>query len=432
MTVMKIDLAFGKTGITVDLPEGFHYRVLEARTATPLPDWQSALDAALDHPIGAPPLAELARGKPSAAISVCDITRPAPNRLTLPPVLRRLEQAGIPREGITILIATGLHRAATAGEIREICGEDIAATYRVVNHDARDLSSHRHLGTTRSGTPVHIDERFAGAGLHITLGFIEPHLMLGYSGGRKLIAPGLAAQETIKVLHSPKFMRDARAVEGSIEDNPLHRELLEIARMARHDFMVDVALARDRSIAAVFAGDPVAAHRCGVEFVSHVLLETLDEPVDAAITSSAGYPLDLTYYQCIKGVTAASHIVKPGGSILIAAACTEGAGAPEFARMLRAGLSDAAFLESIKGAPVTVDQWQLEKLAMVTTRQSVGWYVPGLPAEYHAGLWGKSYATLRAGIAGIASTLPSGAKIAVIPEGPYVLAKARAGEMAVR
>jgi nickel-dependent lactate racemase len=164
MTVMKIDLAFGKTGITVDLPEGFHYRVLEARTATPLPDWQSALDAALDHPIGAPPLAELARGKPSAAISVCDITRPAPNRLTLPPVLRRLEQAGIPREGITILIATGLHRAATAGEIREICGEDIAATYRVVNHDARDLSSHRHLGTTRSGTPVHIDERLPEPG----------------------------------------------------------------------------------------------------------------------------------------------------------------------------------------------------------------------------------------------------------------------------
>ena len=251
-------------------------------------------------------LAELARGKRSAAISVCDITRPAPNRLTLPPVLRRLEQAGIPRDGITILIATGLHRAATDSEIREICGEEIAAAYRVVNHDARDLSSHRHVGSTKSGTPVYVDERFAAADLHLTLGFIEPHLMLGYSGGRKLIAPGLAAQETIKVLHSPKFMRDPRGVEGSIDDNPLHRELLEIARLVRHDFIVDVALARDRSIAGVFAGDPELAHANGVDFVSRVLLETLDEPVDAAITSSAGYPLDLTYYQCIKGVTAAS------------------------------------------------------------------------------------------------------------------------------
>src|SRR5437667_12360708 len=140
---MRIDLAFGKTGLAVDLPERFRYRVLEARSAKPLPDWQGALEAALDQPISEAPLAELARGKQSAAISVCDITRPAPNRRTLPPVLRRLEQAGIPRDGIAILIATGLHRPATDDEIREICGAEIAASYRVVNHDARNLESHR-------------------------------------------------------------------------------------------------------------------------------------------------------------------------------------------------------------------------------------------------------------------------------------------------
>ena len=213
--------------------------------------------------------------------------------------------------------------------------------------------------------------------------------MLGYSGGRKLVAPGLAAQETIKVLHSPKFMRDARAVEGSIEDNPLHRELLEIARMARHDFMLDVALARDRSIAGVFAGDPELAHRAGVEFVSQVLLQTLEEPVDAVITTSAGYPLDLTYYQCIKGVTAASHIVKPGG--------VDPAGRRLHRRRGRAGVRPHVARGYVRrrvsghasqGAPVTVDQWQLEKLAMVTTRQRLHWYVPGLPAEYHAGVVG--------------------------------------------
>jgi nickel-dependent lactate racemase len=164
--------------------------------------------------------------------------------------------------------------------------------------------------------------------------------------------------------------------------------------------------------------------------VSGALLQTLDEPVDAAITTSAGYPLDLTYYQCIKGVTAASHIVKPGGSILLLAACTEGVGAPEFAAMLRAGLSDTEFLEKIKGAAVTVDQWQLEKLAMVTSRQHLDWYVPGLPPEYHLGLWGKSHASAESAIAALVSTLQRGAKIAVIPEGPYVLAKARECEMA--
>ena len=429
---MQIDLAFGKTGLAVDLPEGFHYRVLEARSATPLADWRSALEAALDRPIGTPPLLELARGKKSAAISVCDITRPAPNRQTLPPVLRRLQAAGIARENITILIATGLHRPATESEIQEICGEEIAAAYRVVNHDARNLTSHRHLGSTASGTPVYVDERFIAADLHITLGFIEPHLMLGYSGGRKLVAPGLAAQETIKVLHSPKFMRDERAVEGSIEDNPLHRELLEIARLARHDFLVDVALARNRAIAGVFAGHPERAHRAGVEFVSKVMLETLDEPVDAAITTSAGYPLDLTFYQAVKGVTAASQIVKPGGQILLAAACQEGAGAPEFRRMLLEGGSDAEFLARLQGAPVTVDQWQLEKLALVTTKQQLLWYVPGLPAEYHARLWGQSYPSIEAAVAALRSRLSPDANIAVIPKGPYVLAKAEAREAAVR
>ena len=428
---MHIDLAFGKTGLRARLPEGFHYRILEARTAAPLTDWQATLERALDDPIGAPPLAELALGNRSAAISVCDITRPAPNRLTLPPVLRRLKQAGIAPDAITILIATGLHRPATASEIHEICGGEIAAAYRVVNHDARNLSSHRHLGSTRSGTPVYIDERFAAADLHITLGFIEPHLMLGYSGARKLIAPGLAAQETIKVLHSPKFMRDARAIEGSIEDNPLHRELLEIARMARHDFIVDVALSRDRSIAGVFAGDPELAHRRGVDFVSEALIEMVDEPADAAITSSAGYPLDLTFYQCVKGVTAASHIVKPGGAILLAAACSEGAGAPEFTRMLGEGISDHEFLERIQGAPVTIDQWQLEKLALVTTRQRLLWYVPGLPAGYYAGLWGESYATVESALGALASTLEPGANVAVIPDGRYVLAKVRAHTMTV-
>jgi lactate racemase len=423
---MRAQVAFGKTGLTLELPAGFRYQVLEARSATPLADWEGAIATALRNPIGRPPLEELARGKRTAAISVCDITRPAPNPKTLPHILAALERGGIPAENITILIATGLHRAATEAEIRQIVGEAVAGRCRVENHDARNFASHRPLGKTASGTLVYIDERLVAADLHITLGFIEPHLMLGFSGGRKLIAPGLAAQETIKVLHSPKFMRDARAIEGSTEDNPLHRELLEIARMARHDFLLDVALARDRSIAGVFAGEPEKAHRRGVEFVSRAMLETLDEPVDAAITSAAGYPLDLTFYQTVKGVTAAAHIVKPGGRILVMGACEEGAGAPEFRQMLLAGMSDSDFLRQIASAPVVVDQWQLEKLALVTTEKQVFYYVPGLPAEYHPKLWGRSLATPASAVEAVLAGLPADARVAVIPEGPYVLANCRA------
>jgi nickel-dependent lactate racemase len=427
---MKVQLAFGKTRLPVDLPVGFRYRILEARSAAPLPDWRDALESALDAPSGAPPLVKMASGKQSAAISVCDITRPAPNSKTLAPLLHRLAQAGIAGENVTIIIATGLHRPASAGEIREIVGAEIAASYRVVNHDARDLAAHRYLGSTASGTPVYIDGRFAAADLHITLGFIEPHLMLGFSGGRKLIAPGLASQETIKVLHSPRFMRDRRAAEGSVEGNPLHRELIEIARMARHDFILDVALARDRSIAGVFAGHPEEAHRHGMSFVSEVMLEELEEPVDAAVTTAAGYPLDLTLYQAIKGVTAASHLVKPGGYILLSAACEEGVGAPEFRRMVLDGGTDAEFLERIEYAPVTVDQWQLEKLALATTRQHVLWHVPGVPPEYQNKLWGDCFPTVESALAHMAAILAPDANVAVIPDGPYVLGRARTHEMA--
>lgn len=420
-----MDFAYGKTGISVDLPANFNYQVLEARSAEALPDAAASLEAALDAPAAGPALFELAKGKRTVAISVCDITRPAPNRQVLPPILERLHRAGIAKDGVTILIATGLHRPASDAEIQEILGPDIARDYRVVNHNARELAEHRALGKTQSGTPVYIDERFMAADLHITLGFIEPHLMLGFSGGRKLIAPGLAAQETIKVLHSSKFMRDPRSVEGSVADNPLHHELLEIARLARHDFLVDVALTRTRQIAGVFAGHPEKAHAAGMQFVSRVMLEQLAEPVDAVITSCAGYPLDLTFYQAIKGITAAQHILKPGGKILLIAECQEGAGAPEFCQMLKKTASCSSFLSILAESAVEVDQWQLEKLALVAQKYEIVFHTPGLPSEYHQWLWGKAPATLEMAIAELTGGLPPDAKIALMPEGPYVLAKAR-------
>ncbi len=430
---MHVDVAFGKTGLNLELPDGFQYQVLEAHSAHPLKDALGAVTEALDNPVGCPPLTELARGKKSAAISVCDITRPAPNRLVLPPLLKRLESAGVERDAITILIATGLHRPAPPAEIEEIVGADIAGRYRVLNHDARNLSEHRHLGTTRSGTPVYIDRRFVDADLHITLGFIEPHLMLGYSGGRKLIAPGLAAQETVKVLHSPRFMRDARSHEGSIEDNPLHAELLEIARMAGHHFLVDAALSRGsadygrRPVAQIFAGSPEAAHAEGVEYVSRIMLETLPEPADAVITTAAGYPLDMTFYQAVKGVTAASHIVKPGGRILLIAECAEGTGASEFHRMLTGNASSTAFLKKLDSEPVEVDQWQLEKLALVQQNCELLFYVPGVAKEDRTSLWGPSFDTVYEAVTALTADLPRNARIAVIPEGPYVLARALKG-----
>ena len=419
---MRQQLAFGRHGLEIDLPDTHEYSVLKSPPIAHLSDPVASIEAALDRPVAGKSLAKLAEGKHTAAISVCDITRPAPNPIVLPPLLRRLQDAGIPKDGIRILIATGLHRAATPAEIRHIVGEEIAANFEVLNHDARNEAQHRRLGTTKSGTPVFVDERFISADLHISLGFIEPHLMLGFSGGRKLVAPGLAAEATIKELHSSRFMRDPRAREGSIDGNPLHAELLEIARMARHDFIVDVSLTRDRKIAAVFAGEPEAAHRAGVQFVSNAMMQTVQKAFDAVITTGAGFPLDMTFYQSIKGITAASQIVRQGGNILLFGACDEGVGAPEFSRMVSEHSSDTEFLRSIEGVPVTVDQWQLEKLALATQKAKVSYCVPGVPEQFLGGLWGPGFRSPAEAVQALFAQLQAESRIAIVPEGPYVLA----------
>jgi nickel-dependent lactate racemase len=212
-------------------------------------------------------------------------------------------------------------------------------------------------------------------------------------------------------------------------ENPLHRELLAIARLARHDFLLDVALTRRREIAAVFAGSPEEAHRQGAEFVAEVMLETLEEPVDAVVTTGAGYPLDLTFYQSIKGITAAAPLVKPGGTILLIGACEEGSGSPEFTRLLSEYRDAGQFLRDIGDRPVIVDQWQLEKLALVKQKADLMFYVPGLDSRFQACLWGPTFPTAPAAVQSLARQLPRGARVAIIPEGPYVLAQAAAAQL---
>jgi lactate racemase len=424
---MKSLFLFGKGGIEVSVPDGFDCHEIRSRKAVAVADEAAAVNEALDHPIACEPLVDLVRGRKTAAISVCDITRPAPNRITLPPLLARLHKAGIAGDSIIILIATGLHRAATREEVDIIVGPEISAKYRVVSHNARALEEHRYAGETRRGTPVYVDERFVSADLHITLGFIEQHLMLGFSGGRKLIVPGLAAQETIKVIHSPRFIREPLATEGSIAGNPLHQELLECARMVRHDFIVDVALTQERKIAGVFAGDPVKAHAAGVEFVENACLEEVDELADVVITSSAGFPLDLTFYQSAKGITAAAHIAKPGGRILIIAECAEGMGSEEYTRMVKNMKGGyAEYLDQVRDLPVEVDRWQLEKLSLAGVQNELYYYTPGVSAEQLGPLAERSYGDLARAVEAVLSGVPAGARVALVPEGPYTFARAAA------
>jgi lactate racemase len=425
---MRCRLEYGRDGLEIDLPDARVVRSLAYKQALPLPDPEGALRAVLQAPSGTAPLAQVARGKRNACIAICDITRPVPNALILRPLLETLENAGVPRDEILILIATGLHRPNEGDELVEIVGADVAANYRVENHHGQVLAEHTHLGETPRGVPVWIDTRYVAADLKITVGLIEPHLMAGYSGGRKLICPGLAALETVKVWHSPRFLEHPRADCGLLEGNPVHEENTWIGRRAGCDFIVNVVLDDHRRPLKFVAGDMEAAFLDGVAFVRDVVTDRVNQPVDIVVTSSAGYPLDTTFYQSIKGLTGALPIVKPGGTIIIAASLTEGIGSPQFQQLFRENDSLESFVERIHRSDYFVmDQWQLEELAKVRRRARVRYVSNGLPADVLNGLFVESAASVETAVAEALAQYGPEATIAVIPKGPYVLAQVADG-----
>ncbi len=304
---MRVRLEYARTGLEVELPDKHVVRTLAYKDAAPLVDPAAALKAVLAQPTGTPPLATLARDRHDACIAICDITRPVPNKLMLRPILATLEQAGIPRDKITILIATGLHRESRPNELVEMVGEEIAAKYAIFDHHGQQIEEHTYLGESPRGVPVWIDSRYVHADLKITIGLIEPHLMAGFSGGRKLVCPGLAALQTVKVWHGPDFIEHPNADCGILEGNPVHEENTWIARCAGCDFIANVVIDAERRPLKFVAGDMEQAFLEGVEFVRGVVIDTVDEPVDIVVTSSAGYPLDTTFYQSVKGMTGAAH-----------------------------------------------------------------------------------------------------------------------------
>jgi nickel-dependent lactate racemase len=408
----------------VDLPAERVVRKLAYKDAVPLVNPVAELQAVLDRPNGTPSLAEVARGRRDACIVICDITRPVPNEMILRPMLRTLEEAGIARDKITILVATGLHRPSEPAELLEMVGAWIVENYRIVDHHGQDLSEHTYLGESPRGVPIWIDSRYVNADLKITTGLIEPHLMAGFSGGRKLICPGIAALETVKVWHGPDFLEHPKADCGILDGNPVHEENTWIGRHTGCDFIVNVVIDSERRPLKFVAGDMVSAFEEGVAFVRQVVRDTVEQPVEIVVTSCAGYPLDTTFYQAVKGLTGALPIVKQGGTIIMAASLSEGIGSPQFQQLFRENDSLEGFVERIMGKDYFVmDQWQLEELAKVRRKAKVKIVSDGLSADVLNGLFVESAPTIEQAVADSLAEYGDSARIAVIPKGPYVLAQ---------
>lgn len=421
----RIDIAFGRTHLPVTLPEGAHARVIRKRDLPKIADPHAAIRAALDAPIGAAPLAKLAAGKRSACILICDITRPVPNRLFLRPMIEDLMAAGIPAAGISVLVATGLHRPNEGAELEELVGDPwVLKTVSVVNHFARDDAAHVDLGVTPTrGTPVKINRRFAEAELRIATGLVEPHFMAGWSGGRKVVAPGVAHHTTIRTFHSARFMEDPLAVQCNLVGNPLHEEQLQIVRMLGDVYALNTVIDEARDLVFVSFGEIIASHLAAVAFIDKATRVPVDRRFGTLVTSSAGYPLDKTYYQTVKGMVTPLDILAPGGTLIIASQCSEGFGSPEFkeAQKRLVQLGPERFLATLTAKSLAeIDEWQTEMQLKPMRKGRIQLYTTGLDAELRALTGVEIVDSVDAAIA--ASIARTGdANVAVIPEGPYVV-----------
>lgn len=425
-----VDVLFGRRGAQVRVPESA--AVLRGGDAEPLADAADAVRKALEQPIGTSSLARLLRRRAprSVAITVSDITRPVPNRVLLPPLLETIHAAGIPREAVVIVIGTGMHRPSTPAEREQILGPEILARYAVTDHRADDPKT---LVRIRETPPVRVCKRFAEAEFRIVTGFIEPHFMAGFSGGRKGVCPALVDLATIQRFHGFSTLNDPRADSGLLEGNPCHAIALEIARLVGVDFLLNVALTRDRRIAGVYAGELVQAHLAGCRQVGAWASALVEAPSDLVVTTGGGYPLDQTFYQTVKGMCGALPALAPGGTLLVLSECAEGLGSEAYARLLlEYGKDWRRFLSDAAAAPGTtrLDQWEFQMQCRVLQRTGVErLYVAtdGVPAETLGRLAvtpvpGAGDAVERAGrfVEAFVAAKPS-CRVAVVPEGPYTL-----------
>jgi nickel-dependent lactate racemase len=382
----------------------------------------AALGAALSNPLGCAPLRERVRRGQQVAVSVCDGTRAQPRALMLTALLSHLEGVVRP-EDVTVLVATGTHRGNTPEELRAMLGDEVVDRCRVVNHDARDPSALRFAGETPEGVPVWLNRLWLDADVRVSTGFVEPHFFAGYSGGPKMVAPGLAGLETVMHLHNGARIGDPRSTWGVCVGNPVHDSIRAAAALAPPDLACDVLLDDDKLITQVFAGELFAMHEQAREAAGTTAMRRVDHPYDVVVTTNSGFPLDQNLYQAVKGMAAAERVVRPGGTIILAAECSDGV--PDhgsYADILRR----AGSLEQLAGLfadprQAVPDQWQVQVQARIQTKARVRVHSDGLTSDQLRAAHLEPALDVAAAVEeALAGVGPAG-RVCVLPEGPQTI-----------
>ena len=413
-----VRLAFGRTGLEIAVPDAVD--VLEPAPRAALLDPADHIRRAMRAPAHGRPLRDVAPPGSVVAVSICDVTRPFPARTVIPVLLEEL-----PGRHVRLVVATGSHRLCTAAELEAMLGQDVLAACEVAQHDADDEAAHIAIGRVAgSDVAARIDRRFVEADVRVTLGFVEPHFFAGFSGGPKMVAPGLADLGTIAELHSAARIADRSASWGITEGNPVHDPIRAIAAQANVAFALDVALNRDHEIVAVFAGDLDREHPASCEYVRATAMIAVPRPFDVVVTTNSGYPLDQNLYQCVKGLRAAAGIVRDGGLIILAAACEDGLPTHgRYADLLAMSKGPADFLARLSRGEIRErDQWQVQVQAEIQSKARVVAFTPGVPPGDLRRAWLEPIGDVGEALKDALASAGEGAIGAVLPEGPQTIA----------
>ncbi|MHA6625644.1 nickel-dependent lactate racemase [Pseudonocardia sichuanensis] len=418
----RVQLAYGEAGLPVDLPAA-RTTVVEPVHAQGAADQREALRRALRHPVAGPPLRELARRGQKVAISMCDGTRAQPRHLMIPAVLEELDGI-IDLDDVVILVATGTHRGNTEAEIRSMLGDAVVDAVHVLNHDAREPSSLVHLGTHGDRVPVWLNRHWVEADLRITTGFVEPHFFAGFSGGPKLVAPGLAGLDTVLTLHDARRIGHPSATWAVCEGNPVHDDIRAVVgAVGGVDFGLDVVLNREQEIVEAFGGSLFAMHAAAREGAKRLAMRPVPELFDVVVTTNAGFPLDQNLYQAVKGMSAGATVVREGGTIVCAAECRDGfPNHGSYREVLESAPSPRALLEAIEARPETLpDQWQVQVQAKVQTRARVVMHTSYLSDHALAAAHLEQTGDIAATVADALAAAGPQARVCVLPEGPQTI-----------
>jgi len=419
----KVKLPYGKKSINIDIPEDRLEGILVSKVNkySTKESEEEIVKKAIVNPVGVPRLKELARDKKKIVVISSDHTRPVPSHITMPIILDEIRE-GNPEANITILVATGFHRASTKAELRDKYGDEIVDKEKIVIHDSRDKDSMVKVGILPSGGDLILNKLAIQADLLVAEGFIEPHFFAGFSGGRKSILPGIASKETVLANHCSEFIAHPKARTGILKDNPLHEDMLYAAKKANLSFILNVVINGDKKIINAFAGHWKEAHLEGCEFVSK-LAEVKSKPADIVITTNGGYPLDQNIYQSVKGMTAAEDTCKKGGVIIIASACDDGHGGDFFYNTFTKANAVQDVTDEImaRNRDETIpDQWESQVLARVLLKYKVI-MVTNTSKEIVENMHMKWAANVEEAIEMADEMLGSRNKITVIPDGVSVI-----------